>query len=180
MNFENLIFPFDYILLIIIIIVIIFSMWKGLIQSILGLLTWVGSILVTIYTYNVFSNFITEQILKINFFQNQEYLINIASIGVSIPILFIISLFILKKIRTFISSDLDKQVLGIIFDKMFGVLYGVIFSYIILSSLVIVLDRFELNRINFWVEKNSFIILNIKKFNNDNIYIEDKINSVQE
>ncbi|SVD67566.1 uncharacterized protein METZ01_LOCUS420420, partial [marine metagenome] len=33
---------------------------------------------------------------------------NILSIIISIPVIFLISLFILKKIRKFLSSDLDK------------------------------------------------------------------------
>ena len=63
MNIANLIFPFDYIVLIIIIITILFSFWKGFIQSILGLLTWVGSIFITIYTYDTFADFLTKQII---------------------------------------------------------------------------------------------------------------------
>jgi uncharacterized membrane protein required for colicin V production len=180
MSFESLVFPFDYIILVLFIIIIIISTWKGLIQSILGLLTWVGSILITIYSYNVFSDFLIEQLLRVNFLQNNEYIISILSITISIPIIFIISIFVLKRIRTFLSSDLDKQVLGILFDKFFGILYGIIFSYAVLSSIIVILERFELERINAWVEKNSYIILNVKNFNNDYIYIKNKIDEIQE
>ena len=55
MLITNLIFPYDYILLTIILIIVIFSFWKGFIQSILGLLTWIGSILITIYIYESLS-----------------------------------------------------------------------------------------------------------------------------
>ena len=70
---QNIIFPLDYIILTIGCIVIFFSFWKGFISSILGLLTWIGSILITIYSYDTFANFITKQTLKIEFFQNLEY-----------------------------------------------------------------------------------------------------------
>ena len=49
---ENLIFPIDHIILTIGLIVVIFCFWKGIINSILGLLTWIGSIIITIYFYN--------------------------------------------------------------------------------------------------------------------------------
>ena len=120
MNIIDFNFPLDYILLIIAILFIIFSAWKGLIQSILGLMTWIGSIIITLYSYNAFSNFLYTQLLKIKLFQNYEMISNILSIIISIPVIFLISLFILKKIRKFLSSDLDKQIFGIIIDKIFG------------------------------------------------------------
>ena len=40
----------------------------GFIQSILCLLTWVGSILITIYAYNSIAGYLTSKILQINFF----------------------------------------------------------------------------------------------------------------
>lgn len=163
----DLIFPYDHIILVVIILNIIFCFWKGFIQSILGLLTWIGSILITIYTYNSVANFVLKQILKINFFQNNEYLINIFSIIISIPIIFLFSLFILKRIRKFLSSDLDKQIIGIIIDKIFGILYGIIFSYIILSAVIVILNKFEFNSINFWFISNSNIIMNIDYINNN-------------
>ena len=74
MNTINLVFPLDYILLTITLLFTLFSAWKGLIQSILGLMTWVGSIIITLYSYNSFSNFLDTQLLKIKFFQNFEIL----------------------------------------------------------------------------------------------------------
>jgi len=78
----------DYVLLIIAILFIIFSAWKGLIQSILGLLTWVGSIIITLYSYNAFSNFIDTQLLKIKFskFLSKLATAIISPINVSMPI----------------------------------------------------------------------------------------------
>ena len=170
MLISNLILPYDYILLFIILLVIIFCFLKGFIQSILGLLTWVGSILITIYSYDSFGNFITKQILKIDFFQNLEYQMSILGIIVSIPIIFLISLFILKRLRKIISSDLDKQILGIIFDKLFGILYGLLFSYILITAILILLNKFELESLKSFLNDNSYIISSIDKFNYDYIY----------
>ena len=104
LNFE-LIF-FDYVVLILTAVIIIFSFWKGFINSILGLLTWVGSVLITIYSYQYLSNFLGEQLLKINFLQRFEQFVSVVSIIISIPIIFLISLFILKRIRKFLKIKL--------------------------------------------------------------------------
>ena len=134
LNFE-LIF-FDYVILILTSVIVIFSFWKGFVNSILGLLTWVGSVFVTIYSYQYLSDFLSEQLLNINFLQRFEQFVSVISIVISIPIIFLISLFILKRIRKFLNSDLDKQILGVIFDKFFGILYGILFAYIIYSSVL--------------------------------------------
>ncbi len=165
MNQIDLIFPYDYILLIITLLFVLFSIWKGLIQSILGLLTWVGSILITLYSYNSFAEFITSKILNINFFQNYEILSNILGFIISIPIIFLISLFVLKKIRKFLSSDLDKQILGIIFDKFFGFIYGLVFSYFIFSTILFTNNRFEFVELNNWMINNSNILNKIQELN---------------
>ena len=90
MNLYNLIFPLDYIILIIIIFFILFSAWKGFIQSVLGLMTWLGSILITLYSYAEFANFINSQLMKIKIFQNYEFLSNILSVTIAIPIIFLL------------------------------------------------------------------------------------------
>ena len=69
---ENFIIPLDYILLAICSIVIIISFWRGIIASILGLLTWIGSIIITIYFYKDLSIFINSQLLKIDILENYE------------------------------------------------------------------------------------------------------------
>ena len=171
MNFPDLIFPFDYIVLIIIFIIILFSFLKGFIQSILGLLTWIGSILICIYSYPYFSDILTKNFLNINFFQKNEYLTNIISIIIAIPVIFLISLFVLKRFRKFLSSDLDKQILGIIFDKVFGFIYGILFSYIILSAMIILLERYEFNGFSSWLESKSNILALTSNFNKEYIYI---------
>ena len=170
MNIINFNFPLDYVLLIIAILFIIFSAWKGLIQSILGLLTWVGSIIITLYSYNAFSNFLYTQLLKIKLFQNYEMISNILSIIISIPVTFLISLFILKKIRKFLSSDLDKQIFGIIIDKVFGVIYGLIFTYFIYSTILFTFNKFNFEDLNQWFFDNSQILSLINNINEQYIY----------
>ena len=170
MNIINFNFPLDYVLLIIAILFIIFSAWKGLIQSILGLLTWVGSIIITLYSYNAFSNFIDTQLLKIKLFQNYEMISNLLSIIISIPVIFLITLFILKKIRKFLSSDLDKQIFGIIIDKVFGVLYGLIFTYFIYSTILFTFNKFNFEDLNKWFINNSQILSIINNINKQYIY----------
>ena len=181
----TLIFPFDYVVITIILLIILFSLWKGFIQSILGLFTWLGSILITIYSYNSFANFLYKQILKIQIFQNYEYLSSILSIVISIPIIFLISLFILKKFRIILSSDLDKQILGKVIDKIFGVIYGALFSYIILTALLIMLERYKernenFENLNYWLNNNSNIIRTINEFNKNNIFLIDTFNEITE
>ena len=175
----TLIFPYDYIIITIILLTILFCLWRGFIQSILGLFTWLGSILITIYSYNSFANFLTNQILKIEIFQNYEYLSNIISIIISIPIIFLISLFILKKVRIIISSDLDKQILGKVFDKIFGAMYGLLFLYIVLTALLILLERYKFENSNYWLNNNSNIIFTINEFNKNNVFLFESANEIK-
>jgi len=168
LNFE-LIF-FDYVVLILTTIIIVFSCWRGFINSILGLLTWIGSLFITIYAYQYLSNFLSEQLLNIDFLQRFEQFVSIISIIISIPIIFLISLFLLKRVRKFLNSDLDKQILGIIFDKFFGTLYGIVFSYIIFSSLLYLVDNNELELLNnlyLFLVENSNILNKISEYNNN-------------
>ena len=170
MNIIDFNFPLDYILLTISVLFIIFSTWKGLIQSILGLLTWVGSIIITLYSYNAFSNFLDTQLLKIKLFQNYEMISNIISIIISIPVIFLISLFILKKVRKFLSSDLDRQIFGIIIDKVFGVIYGLIFTYFIYSTILFTFNKFNFEDLNKWSIDNSQILSIINNINEQYLY----------
>ena len=77
MIFQNLIIPYDYIVIIISLIFIIISFWKGFIQSLLGLLTWLGSIIITIYSYSVLATVISKQLLKIDLFINYELITHV-------------------------------------------------------------------------------------------------------
>ena len=166
MIFQNLIIPYDYIVIIISFIFIIFSFWKGFIQSLLSLLTWVGSIIITIYSYSILATFISKQLLNIDLFKNYEFITNVIGIIISIPLIFLISLFILKKIRKFLSNDLDQQILGIILDKSLGLFYVLLFSYIIFATLL-----YGIEKINFfkpfykWLLKNSNILVEINNIN---------------
>lgn len=174
MIFQNLIIPYDYIIIIISFIFIIFGFWKGFIQSLVGLLTWLGSIIITIYSYSILATFVSEQLLKIDLFNNYELITNVIGIIIAIPLIFLISLFILKKIRKFLSNDLDQQILGIILDKFLGLIYGLIFSYIIFSTLL-----YGIETINFfesfykWILENSYIL---QKINYTNITIINYFN----
>ena len=176
---ENLIFPIDHIIVIIGLIVVIFCFWKGIINSILGLLTWIGSIIITIYFYNNLSNFINKQLLNIEILKNYEQITNLISILLSIPIIFLISLFILKKLRKIISSDLDSQILGKIIDKVFGFLFGFLFNYIIFSTIIYGINNFELlDNLNNFLLKNSFILQQIDTINNNllnYIFMKDEL-----
>ena len=170
MNLISLSFPIDYILLIITVLFTIFSSWKGLIQSILGLMTWVGSIIITLYSYNAFSNYLNNLLLKIEIFQNYEVLSNYLSIIIAIPIIFLISLFILKRIRQILSADLDKQILGILIDKILGTIYGIIFSYFVFSTSIFILNKFSFQDLNYWLMNNSEILNTINNVNEVYIY----------
>ena len=170
MSMISLNFPIDYILLIITVLFIIFSAWKGLIQSVLGLMTWVGSIIITLYSYNAFSNYLNNLLLKIEIFQNYEVLSNYLSIIIAIPIIFLISLFILKRIRQILSADLDKQILGILIDKILGTIYGIIFSYFVFSSIIFFLNKFSFQDLNYWLMNNSEILNTINNINEEYLY----------
>ena len=90
------------------------------------------------------------------------------------------SLFVLRRVRGFLSSDLDKEIFGKILDKLFGLFYGLIFFYAILSTLLIFINKFDYNPLNIWLKNNSYIILNIDKFNNKIIGVEEKINEIEQ
>ena len=163
---ENIIFPIDHIILTIGSIVVIFCFWRGIINSILGLLTWIGSILITIYFYNNLSKFINVQLLKLEILKNYEQITNLISILLSIPLIFLLSLFILKKFRKIISSDLDSQILGKIIDKTFGLLFGFIFNYLIFSTVIYGINNFEfLSTLNNFLFENSYILKELDLLN---------------
>ena len=161
---------FDYFIIGLTILFIIYGIWKGFINSVLSLLSWIGSIFITIISFDRFSTFITNQIIKIEFFSNLQPEIKTVSIIISIPIIFLISLFLLKRIRKFLNSDLDKQILGVIFDKFFGTLYGILFSYIIYSSVLYLTDNNDveiLKNFNLFFVENSNILKQISEYNNN-------------
>jgi len=164
----NNLYLLDYILLIIISLFVLFSIWKGFIQSILGLLTWIGSIIITLIFYQQLSNYLFIYINKVGFLESLGLSTIIATI-ISIPLIFIISLILLKKFRKIISADLDKATLGIILDKFFGIIYGFIFAYFIFSVLLLLIEQTNTNFIVF-LNNNSFILLNINDINHSYFY----------
>ena len=163
---SNLIIPLDYIILAIGCLIIIFCFWRGITASILGLLTWLGSIIITIYFYSDLSDLLNSQLLNINILKNYEQITNILATLISIPLIFLISLFILKKVRRIISSDTDKQIIGLLVDKIFGFLFGFIFSYIIFSTIIYFTNNFELlNFLNEWLLNSSYLLSELDGFN---------------
>ena len=172
----------DYFLIVLSTIIIIFSIWKGFINSILGLLTWIGSLFITIYTYEYLSSYLNGIILNIDLFSGFEQFVSILTILISIPIIFLLSLFILKKIRKILSSDLDKQIFGLIFDKFFGAIYGLLFSYIIFSTVLYFTNDNSintLNDLNIFLVENSNILQKISEYNNNiiQLYNSENINN---
>ena len=88
-------------------------------------MTWIGSIFITIHFHKYLSEFISNQMAKFDIISRLLPVHEISKYVLAIPILFFISLFILKKFKKFISSDLDKNFLGILLDKIFGLVFGV-------------------------------------------------------
>ena len=156
-------YTLDYILLFITLLFVFFSIWKGLIQSILGLMIWIGSIFITLFFYEKLSNYFSTKLNEFEFFENIG-LSEIISIIISIPIIFILSLIILRKIRKLITSDLDKATLGIILDKSFGVIYGLFFSYFIFSIALFFINKISDN-LSYYLLENSQILSQIDIFN---------------
>ena len=171
----------DYIVLIFSCVLVIFSFWKGFVSSILGLLTWVGSIFITIYTYSFLSEFFYNLLLNIEFLSDFKQFVSTISFIISVPLIFLISLFLLKRIRKILNNDLDKQILGVILDKFFGAVYGILFTYIILSSLLFFTNNNNfsiINNFNIFLNENSNILKIISDNNQSliNMYTENDVN----
>jgi len=159
--------PLDYVFISLGLIIIFFSFWRGVINSILGLFTWIGSIFITIYSDEYLSNLIETQLIKTDFF-NEEFS-KYLSIGLAIPVIFLLSIFILKKFRSLLSAELDRGFIGIIFDKLFGFIFGFIYCYIIICTLIYCLNKydfFQSRDINIWFNKYSNIIKTTEDYNN--------------
>lgn len=131
---------FDYFILSIILISMFFGFYKGFIQSILGLLTWVGAVIITVVTQEKLSIFLIYYLDQIPLV-NKTLLPNIISTILSIIFIFIISLMILKKIRSIISSEFQKSSIGYYFDKIIGLIYGLVFGVLIISITIIIIDK---------------------------------------
>jgi uncharacterized membrane protein required for colicin V production len=165
---ESLFQPLDYIFISIGIIIIVFSFWRGLVNSILGLFTWIGSIFITFYSYEYLSSFIETQLIKTNFL-NEEFSYYL-SMGLAIPVIFLLSIFLLKKIKKILSTEFDRGFIGLILDKIFGFIFGFIYCYIIISTLIFCLNKYDLFQsrdIDIWFNKNSNIIKTTENYNNN-------------
>ncbi len=178
MNLNLEILPLDYVVIFITSIFVVFGFWRGFINSVLGLLTWVGSVFITIYSYEYLSNYLNNLFLNIDFLTNFEQLISILSVLISIPLIFLLSLFILKRVRKIFSSDLDKQILGIILDKFFGTIYGLVFTYVIYSTILYFTKSNDFNiliNLNIFLIENSNILNKISDYNQNIIeyYMND-------
>ena len=80
---EKLIIPLDYIILAVGCLIVFFCFWRGVTASILGLLTWLGSIIITIYFYTNLSDFLNSQLLNINILKNYEQITSILATLIS-------------------------------------------------------------------------------------------------
>ena len=71
MSILNLqIFPFDYVIIALTLVIVVFSFWKGFINSILSLLTWIGSLFITIFSYEFLSSYLNNILSNIDFLSN--------------------------------------------------------------------------------------------------------------
>jgi len=169
-SFLNQMQPLDYLIISLSLFIIFFTTLKGFVQSILALMTWIGSIFITMHFHKYLSELISNQMSKWDSISQLLPVHEISKYVLAIPIMFFISLFILKKFKKFISSDLNKNFFGMLLDRMFGLVFGVAFSYIILTTILLSPSIFEFN----WLKenfipsliKNSKLIIEIDKINN--------------
>ena len=155
----NNLYVIDYILIILTLLFVFFSIWKGFIQSILGLMTWIGSIVITLIFYEKLSFYLSGKLNQIDFLENTG-LSQIISTVLSIIILFIVILIILRKIKKLITSDIDRATLGIIIDKFFGIVYGLFFSYFLFSIILFFIDKVS-GSLSIYLIDNSSILFQI-------------------
>ena len=171
----------DYLITILSILIIVFSALKGFIQSLLGVLSWIGAILISVNFHPFLGDIILDQVSKSEFIARLNLpLEGIIKFLIAIPITFILSFYLLKKFRKFITSDLDKGIIGTLIDKFFGIIFGIIFSYIILSTILISNSIISSN----WYEKNIVLLLKnnstiLMKIDEINQYIPINSNNVE-
>ena len=153
MSFDSLSL-LDYFFINIISISVIFSFIKGFTQSLLGLLTWIGATILTLVFFENLSNYLSEYLNKIEFLEKSGLSIMISTV-LSIPFIFLVSLFILKKVRSLISADFQKSSIGNFLDKLFGIVYGLAFGLLIISILLITVNNISNNFKSSSFVKNS-------------------------
>ena len=175
MNLE-LISLFDYFLIIFLTVSIVFSFIKGFIQSLLGLLTWIGAVIVTLIFYENIANYFTSYLNNISFLEKSGLSLIISTV-LSIPFIFLVSLIILKKMRSMISNNFQKSSIGNILDKILGIFYGFIFGTLLVAILIITINNFSNNFETSNFIQNSYIYPFIKGLNN---YLLDYLPTILE
>ena len=145
----------DYLLLILSLIFILLSTFKGFVKSILGIFTWIGAILISIYFHEYLNILIINQLSKWELLAKNLPINNISKYIIAIPLIFIISLFLLRRLRNFITSDLNNSYLGKLADKFFGFIFGLFFSYIVFSTILISPTLIKFN----WYKENIILPL---------------------
>ena len=129
-------------------------------------------IIIIKYSFSLIQFILKKSLIKqenlTNFFNNWDQLSQVIGIVISIPSIFIISLIVLRKIRKIISTDIDKATIGIILDKFFGIIWGFLFSYILLSTLLIFIQNYMIfNDLLYFFINNSTILNQINELNNN-------------
>ena len=163
MLFENFSL-LDYIIFIIVIVSTIYSFYRGFVQSLLGLLTWIGAVIITLIFYEQLALFIASYLNKISFLEETGLSIILSTL-LSIPFVFLTSLIILKKIRSMISSDFQKSSIGNFLDKILGFIYGAFFGLLIISVIFITINNFANSVIESNFIRNSYLYPYIDEFN---------------
>ena len=124
---------FDYFIIIFVALTVTFSFIKGFIQSLLGLLTWIGAVIITLIFYENISNYFASYLNNISFLEKSGLSLIISTV-LSIPFIFLVSLIILKKMRSMVSTNFQKSSIGNILDKILGVFYGFIFGILLMYN----------------------------------------------
>ena len=180
-NFFNDLKNIDYLIIILSLFFILFTTWKGFIQSILGIFTWIGAILISIYFHQFLNELILNQLSKWEFLAKNLPINNISKYIIAIPLIFLLSLFLLRKFRMFITSDLNNNFIGKLADKLFGFIFGIFFSYIVFTTILISPTLIKFNwykeNIIFPLKESSMILSKIDVINKR---IKPQINNMQE
>ena len=148
------------------------------------MLTWIGATIITLIFYENLSNFISNYINKIEFFEKSGISV-IISTGLSIPFIFLLSLILLRKIKSLLSTNFQKSSIGTFFDKIFGIIYGFVFGIVIISITTITIEKLYKNFPNTELIKNSTLYTYLNTINKDYIsrftpLIIDETNTVIE
>ena len=157
--------PFDYFIIAVIIISMLISFFKGFVQSFLGLLTWIGAVIITLIFWENLAFHILSYLNRIPFLEQSRLSIIISTV-LSIPFVFLVSLIVLKKIRSLISADFNKSGIGSFIDKILGIIYGFIFGLLITIIIITTINNLWNNFRSSSFVKNSITYPYIEDFSN--------------